>query len=340
MTTTIMTAWERCLPFYTSHPLLSFKHVTQLLQTLIWMWTPCQCGWELHILPGIKESVSQMVVDQPSNIMGEEACSPKGSQAYGSAMGWDGRKTERKKKVSFKWLVFYVLSGLPLPYYPKWAESAFFKRHLPPQRSERPTHWVPSHQSHMRPTPHGGEEKGAYWVAFTGMTRNWKPTHKEHQEMCGTSTWHPLKSLSPLCSKWRKQWTDMVLHLTREHAYLQEKQGEDPVFSPVYSPLIPLPHRVLFNLCHSSCFRETEAQAACFVHPIFKISIAFCFFRSSQAAHKSVDAPYVAERGIGRRASECWQRSSNSSCYFNAIACSWKWKSFSVSSSLEENFSF
>lgn len=118
------------------------------------------------------------------------------------------------------------------------------------------------------------------------------------------------------------------------------KAGRRPCFLPSYSPLIPLPHRVLFDLCHSSCFRETEAQAACFVHPIFKISIAFCFFRSSQAAHKSVDAPYVAERGIGRRASECWQRSSNSSCYFNAIACSWKWKSFSVSSSLEENFSF
>lgn len=146
MTTTIMTAWERHLPFYTSPPVLSFKHVTQLLQPLIWMWTPSQSGWELHILPGIKESVSQKVVGLPTNTGEEEACSPKGSQAYRSAMGWDGRKTERNKKVSFKRLFTSILCAqwFPPPQLPKASRTCIsLKRHLLPRGSERPTHCVP-----------------------------------------------------------------------------------------------------------------------------------------------------------------------------------------------------
>lgn len=72
---------ERQSPFDTSHPGSSFKHVAQLLQPLIRIWTSSQSGWELFI-PGLnRQKLRQKVLDLPSNNM-------RGSQIKKLLPGW------------------------------------------------------------------------------------------------------------------------------------------------------------------------------------------------------------------------------------------------------------
>lgn len=122
------------------------------------------------------------------------------------------------------------------------------------------------------------------------------------------------------------------------------KRGEEkykPIFSlHTWSQSSQHTYQVLFDPRHS-CSCETEARVAFSFRTLFLKSVLLSdFFRSSQAAHESVDAPYAAESWRGRRASEHWQTSIRRSWYFNSIACDWRWKSFPVSASLEESFLF
>lgn len=106
---------------------------------------------------------------------------------------------------------------------------------------------------------------------------------------------------------------------------------------PHPNPLNPHTDQALFDLHRSSCSCETEAQAFSFHILFLKSVLLSIFFISSQAVHKPIDAPYAAESWVGRRASEHRQRWNRRNWYFSTIACGWRWKSFPVSTSLEES---